>query len=166
MLPHHHRIAVLEGARLDEHGGHGAAAAIQPAFHDGATGRTVRVRAQLEHFRLESGHLEELGNAVTALRGGRDEDGLTAPVFGYQTQVRQLSLHAIGLATRLVDLVHGHEDWHVGGFRVIHRLDGLRHHAVVRRHHEDHDVRGLGAAGAHGREGFVTRRVEEGDFSM
>jgi hypothetical protein len=40
---------------------------------------------------------------------------------------------------------------------------GLRHDAVVRRHHQDDDVGRLRTAGAHGREGLVSRRVEERD---
>ena len=41
--------------------------------------------------------------------------------------------------------------------------DGLRHDAVVGRHHEDGDVGGVGAAGAHGGERLVTGRVDERD---
>ena len=40
----------------------------------------------------------------------------------------------------------------------------LRHDAVVGRHHQDDDVGHLGAAGAHGGERLVARRVEEGDL--
>jgi hypothetical protein len=47
---------------------------------------------------------------------------------------------------------------------VVDRLDRLRHDAVVGRHHQDDDVRRLGAAGAHRREGGVARRVDEGDL--
>ena len=47
---------------------------------------------------------------------------------------------------------------------MVDGLDGLRHHAVVRRHHEDGDVRGLRAAGAHGGKRLVARGVEEGDL--
>lgn len=46
-------------------------------------------------------------------------------------------------------------------------LDGLHclvHHAVVRCHHQDDDVGGIGASGSHGREGGMTRRVQEGDL--
>jgi hypothetical protein len=43
------------------------------------------------------------------------------------------------------------------------RLLGLGHHAVVRSHDKDGDVRDLGAASAHRGERFVARRVEEGD---
>ena len=48
---------------------------------------------------------------------------------------------------------------------VVDRLDRLRHHAVVGRHHDHRDVGDLGAAGAHRGERLVARRVEEGDPS-
>ena len=42
-------------------------------------------------------------------------------------------------------------------------LERLRHHTVVRRHHDHGDVRDLRAAGTHGGERLVARRVEEHD---
>ena len=39
----------------------------------------------------------------------------------------------------------------------------LRHDAVIGSHHQHHNVRHLGATGAHGGEGFVAGRVDEGD---
>ena len=47
--------------------------------------------------------------------------------------------------------------------RVVDRLDGLRHHAVVGRDHEDRDVGRVRAPGAHRRERLVTGRVDERD---
>ena len=41
----------------------------------------------------------------------------------------------------------------------------LRHDAVVGRHHQHHDVRHLGAAGAHGGERLVAGRVDEGHLA-
>ena len=41
----------------------------------------------------------------------------------------------------------------------------MRHDAVIGGDDQDDDVRHLGAAGAHGGEGFVTRRVQEGDLA-
>ena len=46
---------------------------------------------------------------------------------------------------------------------MVDRLDGLRHHPVVGGDDDHGDVGHLGAAGAHRREGLVTRGVEEGD---
>jgi hypothetical protein len=48
---------------------------------------------------------------------------------------------------------------------VLDGLARLRHHAVVGRHHQDHDVGGLGATGTHGGEGLVAGGVEERDHA-
>ena len=149
-----------------EGGGHRTAAAVEPAFHDDPARGAVRVGLELEDLGLERGHLEELRDAVAALRRGVHEDGLPAPVLGHEPVVGQLALHPIRLGAGLVDLVHRHDDRHLGGLGVVHRLDRLRHHAVVGRHHQDDDVGRLGAARAHGREGLVARRVEEGHLAV
>ena len=47
---------------------------------------------------------------------------------------------------------------------MVDGLDGLRHDAVVSGDDEDRDIRDLGAAGTHGREGLMARRVEEDDL--
>ncbi len=88
-----------------------------------------------------------------------------SPLFGNQTAIGKLLLHAIGVGFRLVDLVHGHDDGNLGSLRVIDGFERLRHHAVVRCHHDHHDVGDLGAARAHARKRFVARRVEEDDFA-
>ena len=46
-----------------------------------------------------------------------------------------------------VDLGDRHDDRHLGRTRVVDRLDGLRHHAVVGRDHEDRDVGGVARRG-------------------
>ncbi len=68
-----------------------------------------------------------------------------------------------GLALRLVDLVDRDHDRHVGRLGVVQRLDRLRHHAVVGRDDQDHDVGHLGTTSTHGGERLVTRGVDEGD---
>ena len=49
---------------------------------------------------------------------------------------------------------------------MVDGLDGLRHDAVVGGHDQDHDVGRLSPARAHGGEGLVARRVEEGDAAV
>ena len=46
---------------------------------------------------------------------------------------------------------------------MVERLDGLRHHAVVRGDHEDRDVGDARTTGTHGGERLVTRGVDERD---
>ena len=97
------------------------------------------------------------------LGGDVDEHRVAAPLLGLQAELRHLGAHAVGLGALLVDLVDRDEHRHLGGLRVVDRLAGLRLHAVVGRHHDDRDVGDLGAAGAHGGERLVARRVEERD---
>ena len=47
---------------------------------------------------------------------------------------------------------------------MIDRLDGLRHDAVVGGNDQHDDIRHLGAAGAHGGERLVARRIDERDL--
>ena len=77
--------------------------------------------------------------------------------------VVELLADALGVRVRSVDLVDGDHDRHLGGLRVVDRLDRLRHHAVVGGDDEHDDVGDLGAAGAHGGERLVARGVEERD---
>ena len=94
-----------------------------------------------------------------------DERRVAAEVFGHDLLGDQLLLHALDVGLGLVDLVHRDDDRHAGRLGVRDRFLGLRHHAVVGRDHQDHDVGRLGAARAHRRERLVARRVEEGDHA-
>jgi hypothetical protein len=76
---------------------------------------------------------------------------------------RKLVLHLVRVRVGKVDLVDGDDDRHLGGARVRDRLLRLRHDSVVGGDDEHGDIGGLRAAGAHGRECLVTRRVEERD---
>ena len=91
------------------------------------------------------------------------ELGVAAPVGRRQALLGQLAANAVGVRALLVDLVDRDHDRHLGRLGVVDRLHGLRHHAVVGRHHDHRDVGDLGAAGAHGGERLVARGVEEGD---
>src|SRR5436309_8386185 len=53
----HDGVALPQGAVLDEHGGHGAAAAVEPALDDHALGGAVGIGLQLEDLGLQRGHL-------------------------------------------------------------------------------------------------------------
>ena len=99
------------------------------------------------------------------LRGDLGELRRAAPVLGLEALGRELVLHAVGVRVRQVDLVDRDDDRHLGGARVGDRLLRLRHHAVVGGDDEHGDVRHLRAAGAHGGERLVARRVEERDLA-
>ena len=97
------------------------------------------------------------------MRRHLDDDRVAAPLLGHELLLGELLAHAVGSAFSRSILVTADDDRHLGRLGVADRLDRLRHHAVVGRDHEDRDVGGLRAAGAHGGERLVTRRVDERD---
>ena len=127
----HEGVAHLERPLLDEHGRHRAATTVEPGLDDGALRQAVRRRAQLENIRLEEDHVEQLGDALLALRRHRNDDRVAAPVLGREPVIPELLLDAFGVRVGLVDLVDGDEDRHFRGARVVDGLDRLRHDAVV-----------------------------------
>ncbi len=75
----------------------------------------------------------------------------------------ELLFDAILVRRREVNLVNRDDNRYFGGKRVVDGLDGLRHHSVVCRDHQDGDVGHLGAPRAHRGERGVARRIDEGD---
>ena len=110
-------------------------------------------------------HFEQQVEVLLRLGRYRHHDRVAAPIFGQQAAVGELLLDALGLGVGLVDLVDRHDDRHLGGARVIDGFEGLRHDAVVGRHHQHHDVGDFGAAGAHAGERFVAGRIDEDDLA-
>ncbi len=159
----HEGIAHAERPVLHQHGGHVAASFFHAAFDDGADGRAIRIRLQIVQLGLQQYLFEQIIDPLAGL--GRNESALhlTAVLLDQHAVFGQLLENALRVGLGLVDLGNGHHDGHAGSFGVVDGLDRLRHHAIVGRHHQDHDVRHLGAASTHGREGFVPRRVQEGD---
>src|SRR5437016_2519339 len=151
---------------LDEDGRDGTTTLLELRLDDRAGGRLVRVRLQLHHFRLEQDGLEQLLDAFAGPRGHRDHHGVAAPLLGDQAMLRELLLDPVGLRFRLVDLVDRHHHRHFRGLGVVDGFDRLRHHAVVRGHHQHGDVGDVGAARPHGGERLVARRVEERDRGL
>ena len=156
-------VAGAQRAALHQHGRHRAAAAVEPRFDHGAFRRAVRVGLELEHFRLQRDHVEQLVEIDLLFRRDVDFEHLAAERFDLNLVLQQLRAHAFGLGVRLVDLVDGDDDRHLRGLGVMDRLDRLRHDAVVGGHHQHDDVGDLGAARAHGGEGRVAGRIDEGD---
>ena len=71
--------------------------------------------------------------------------------------------HLLRIGVRLIHLVDGDDQRRARGVGMVDGLDGLRHDAVVGRHHQHHNVGHVGSPGAHGAESGVARGVEEGD---
>ena len=132
----------------------------------GPDASSVRVRGELE---LEVGDEQDLLEQLVEVRRpasrrpARPASSRPTPRAGGPGSARSASTRS-GFAPGEVDLVDGDDDRHLGGAGVRDRLERLRHDAVVGGDDEDRDVGDLRAAGAHGGERLVARRVEEGDL--
>ena len=156
----------LQRAVLHEHGRHRTAALVHARFEHRAAARGIGIGLQFAQIGHQQNHFQQARKIL--FRFGRDfhHHRVAAPFLGHQAAVGELALHAFGLRVRLVDFVDGDDDRHVRGLRVRDGFFGLRHHAVVRAHHEHNDVGHLRAARAHARERFVARRVDEHDAAV
>ena len=163
VLAGHDGVADLHAAAVDQERDDGAAARVEPRLDHEPARLGVGVGPQLLDLRERDERLEQVVEVLVRLGRHVDELGVAAPVGRREALLGQLAADAVRVRALLVDLVDGDHDRHLGGLGVVDRLDRLRHDAVVGGHHDHGDVRDLGAAGAHGREGLVARRVEEGD---
>ncbi len=112
-------------------------------------------RLQLQDFCLQQDVFQQIVDARAGLGRHADEGHVAAVFFRHDLLGHQFLLDALGLASGLVDLVHRHDQRHAGGLGMVDGFTRLRHHAVVRRHHQDDDIGCLGAACTHGGKGLV-----------
>ena len=159
----HDVVADLERAALDEDRHDRATARVELGLDDDAGGLRVRVGLELLDLGEQDDRLEQVVEVLLRLGRDVDEHRLAAPLLRLQAEGGHLGAHAVGRGALLVDLVDRHQHRHLGRLGVVDGLARLRLHAVVGGHHDDGDVGHLGAAGAHGGERLVARRVEEGD---
>ncbi len=162
----HDGVAHMQGATGDQQGGNGTTATVELCLEDMAGGEGVGVGLELQHVSLQEDGLQELVDIQVLLGRDVDEHVLAAPLLGDDAVLGELLTDTVGIGAGLVDLVDGNDDGDVSGLGVVDGLDGLGHHAVVCGNDQDDDVRHLCATGTHGREGLVTRGIDEGDRAV
>ena len=150
-------------AALHEHGRNWSAAAVEPRLDDRAFGAAIGIGDQVEQFGLQRDRLEQLVEIGVLGRRNLDRERIAAERLDLHVVLQKLLHHPLRIGLRLVDLVDGDDDRRLGRLGVANRLDRLRHDAVVGGDDQHDDVGDLRAARAHGGEGGVAGRVDEGD---
>ncbi len=159
-----HDVANVQRTALHEDGADRTAAALELGFDNDAFRRAMRIGAKVQNFGLQMDRFQKLVEIGALQCRHRHFERVAAHAL-YDDFLRQeIGAHAARIGLRLVDLVDRDDHRNLGSLGVIDRLDRLRHDAVVGRNDEHDDVRHLGAAGAHRREGFVAWRVDERDL--
>ena len=163
----HDRVTRTQRAALHQHRGDRTATAVEVRLDRRRPGRpgSGLARRSSAASAVRSSGVEQSRRSPAGLGRDVDEHRVAAVLLGHQAVLGELAAHLDGIGALLVDLVDRDHDRHVGRLGVVERLDGLRLHAVVGRHHEDRDVGDLCATGTHGGERLVTRGVDEGDGS-
>ena len=158
-------VAQAQGAVLDEDRGNSAAAAIELGFDDRADCGTILLGLLLVGIGDEADHFLECVEVDALLGRDFDELRIATLVGRLHAACGELldNLGCVGL--RLVDLVDGDDDRHLGGAGMVDGFDGLGHDAIVGCDDDDDDVGDLGSACTHAGEGLVTWGIEEDDFA-
>jgi len=149
---------------LDQHGGHGTTAAVEFGFDDGAFGCTVGIGLQVENFRLQADHFEQLVDIRFLGGGDFDIHHLATHRFDLDLVLQEVGADAVRLGVGFVDLVDGDNDRNLRGLGMMNRLDRLRHHAVIGSHNQNNNICDLGAARAHGGERRMAGRIDESNL--
>ena len=124
----------------------------------------VGVGLEVEDLGLQQDLLEQLSMPVPFFAEISAESVVAAELLEHDAVLQQVLLDLLHVGRRQIDLVDRDDHRHAGVLGVADRLDRLRHDLVVGRDDEHDDVGDLRAAGAHGGERLVARRVEERDL--
>src|SRR5690606_5753410 len=100
-----HGIAAMQGAALDQDGGHGTAALVQPGRDDDALGGRVDGRLEFQDLGLQQDIFQQFVDALAGLGRHGDEGHVAAVFFRHDFLGHQFLLDALGVGFRLVDLV-------------------------------------------------------------
>ena len=161
-----HDVTDLQATLLDQHRGHRTAALLEARLDHDTSRRTDRHGLSSRTSDCSTKRFEQRIYAGAGVRGDVDKDRVAAPGLRDHLVLGEFVPHPVRVGRGLVDLVDRHHQRYAGCLGMLDRFDGLRHDAVVCRHHQDHDVRDLGAARAHRGKGRVAGRVEECDLAL
>ena len=136
------RVADAQGALLHERGHDRTAALVEVRLEHQRACRRLRIGDELLDLGDEEQRLEQVFDPGAGRRRDVDDDRVAPPGLGHELLLDELLADPGGIGVFPVDLGDGDDDRHVGGTRVVDRLDGLGHHTVVGCDHEHRDVGG------------------------
>ena len=157
-------ITAAQCAALNENSRHWTAAFIKLRFNHNPIGVTLRIGFQLKQFSLQR---DRFGQRIeTCLLQSRDFNGLnfTAHGFDLDVMLQQVGQNTARISFWQVNFVDRDNDWHFCRFGMADRFNCLRHDRVICRDNQNDNVRHVGTAGPHRREGCVAWCVQEANL--
>ena len=128
--------------------------------------RPFGYRFQVHQLGLQQNRLEQAVNTLARVRRDVHEQVFATPGFGNDLVLGQLVAYPLRVRVLPIDLVDRDDHRHPCSFRMLDRLYGLRHDAVISGHHEHHDVGRLCTPRAHRCKRGVAGRIQEGDLAL
>ena len=155
------RLADPQRSLLDQHGRNRPLRLVESGLNNRPLCHLMRVGTQFQYFSLQQNHLQQIIQPKLLLGGNLHKDGVTAPLFGDQLQFGELLLNAIRICVLQIDLVNRNNNGDIRSLGMGNGFPCLWHHAIIGRHHQDHDIGNLSTACTHGGEGFVAWGIQE-----
>jgi len=112
---------------------------------------------------LQQDRFKQLVQVFAGLGRNLNLQHIAAQTFNKHLMLQQGCAHFLRISGRFVDLVDGNNNRHIGSLGVVDGFNGLQHHAVIGGNNQHGNICRLGAAGAHGRESGMARRIDKGD---
>src|SRR5207244_1133404 len=128
---------------------HRTSAPLQVGVHYGADRVAVGIGFEVQDLAGEHDGGEQVVQALARPRRDVHALELATVVPGDDALGGELLMDAVDVGVLPIDLVDGHHDGDAGRAGVVYGFDGLRHHAVVRRHHQHGHVGHRGTARSH-----------------
>ena len=160
-LTHQHVVAYAQGSVLHQQRGHVTASLVQGCFDHRTLGHPIGIGLEVQQFCLQQYFVQQFLNVQTGFGGNVHGLNFSTPVFHQQVHAGQLLLDFLRIRCGAIYFVDGEYDGNTGRLGVADGFLRLGHDGVVRRYHNNGDVRYLGTASTHGRKGLVARRIQE-----
>ncbi|MNZ71314.1 hypothetical protein D3C78_896740 [compost metagenome] len=157
-------ITDFERTVLNEDTGDRATALIKLGFNNRTASTFIRISFIFINFCYKQNHFKQTFEAHFLFRRNVNENGISAPLFRYESVLSQFLLHFIRVSIRLIDFVHCNDDWQSSCFRMVNSLYRLRHNAVIGSYYDNRNICKLCTAGTHCSKRFMTRSIQECNF--
>ena len=160
-------VTYTKSSRFNQDGCYSTASLIQTCFNGNTASILVGVCTQVQTSICSQQYgIKQISNTLTAHCRDVNEHHIATVFFGNQVVFGQLLTYLARVGFRLINLVDGNNNRHVGSLSMVQGLNGLRHDAIVSCNNQDCDVGYLSTTSTHRREGFVTWGVNEGDQAI
>ena len=163
-LSHNEVVPNAQISGVHKNGRHRSQIGVEMRLHHRSHRGPIGVRLQLHHFGHQKHAFQKLLDSLTLFRGNGHHHSLTAPFFRLKPVFGKLRHNFIHIGPGSIHFIDGHHNRHIGFFGMIDRFNGLRHHTVIRRHHQNGHVGCSGSTRSHGRERLVSRRIQKSNF--